>query len=95
MRNMYGKTLEFTRITSQPVNVIKEKSNKASFHVRVRGYSPFKYLWYHNSTAMANKEKDLHINNLIVNNSGLYYCKICNPDNRCILSNTVRLTVTG
>ena len=87
---------ESPRITTQPVDVVKEKSNNASLHVRVRGYSPFNYQWYHNYTTIVNEtEEDLHINNLIVNNSGSYYCRICNPDNRCISSNTVQLTVTG
>ena len=88
--------IELPSITSQPVNVIEEKSNSASFHVRVRGYSPFTYWWYHNYTVIKNeKDKDLHIYKLNVNDSGSYYCRICNPDNRCVTSSTVRLTVTG
>ena len=88
--------LESPSITLQPINVVEEKSNNASFHVRVRGYSPFIYQWYHNYTTMTNEtDKDLYINNLNVNHSGSYYCRICNPDNRCITSYTVQLTVTG
>ena len=88
--------LESTSVTSQPVSVTEEKSRSASFHVRVRGYSPFTYQWYHNYTTMVNgTERNLYINNLNINNSGSYYCRICNPDSRCISSYTVQLTVTG
>ena len=88
--------LESPSFTTQPVSVTEEKSKNASFYVRVRGYSPFTYQWYHNSTIMVNEKKaNLYINNLAVNNSGSYYCYICNPDRRCISSNTVYLTVTG
>ena len=94
--NIEFVTLELPSITRQPVSVAEEKSRSATFYVSVRGYSPFRYQWYHNYRTMADKNgRYLYINNLNVNNSGSYYCRICNPDNRCITSYTVQLTVTG
>lgn len=88
--------IESPRITRQPVSVTEEKSNNASFSFSIRGYSPFRYQWYHNYTSMVNETKpNLFITNLTVYDSGSYYCYICNPDNRCISSYTVYLTVTG
>ena len=93
---MHINILELPSITAQPVSVTQEKSYSASFSVSVRGYSPFTYQWNHNYSAMTDgTEANLHINNLMVNDSGSYYCYICNPDNHCISSNTVHLTVTG
>ena len=93
---MYFNILELPAITTQPVSVTKEKSNNANFYVRVRGYSPFKYQWYHNSNTMTNETKaELYINNVTTSDAGTYYCRICNPDNRCVSTNTVYLTVTG
>lgn len=88
--------IELPAVTTQPVSVTEEKSNNVRFYIRVRGYSPFTYQWYHNYASMINETKaNLYINNLTVKDSGSYYCKACNPDNRCITSNTVYLTVTG
>ena len=88
--------LELPRITRQPVSVTEEKSKNARFYVSIRGYGPFRYQWYHNSASISGATKaNLHITNLNVHNSGLYYCYMCNPDNRCVTSSKVRLTVTG
>ena len=88
--------LELPSVTTQPVSITEEKSHNASFYVSARGYSPFTYQWYHNYSTMTNGiEAYLHITSLTVNDTGSYYCYICNPDNRCTSSNTVYLIVTG
>ena len=88
-------TAEETRIIANPKDVVVERGYTAQFTVKAGGYGNFTYQWYHNSTILPSKtESDLYIYNSMEQNSGLYYCRICNQDNNCASSTRAELTLS-
>ena len=87
--------LEETRIITNPIDIVVERSNTAQFTVKVAGYGNFTYQWYHNNTILSSKiEGNLYIYNSMEQNSGLYYCRVCNQDNNCASSTQAELTLS-
>ena len=65
------------------------------FTVEATGYGNFTYQWYKNNTALSSKtESSLYIYNSVEEDSGLYYCRVCNTDNRCVSSSQAELTLS-
>ena len=86
---------EETRIITNPVDVVVERGYTAQFTVKAAGYGNFTYQWYHNSTMLSSKtESSLYIYNSMEQNSGLYYCRVCNQDNNCASSTQAELTLS-
>ena len=88
-------TLVETRIISNPIDIVVERGHTAQFTVKATGYGNFTYQWYHNGTVLSsNTESSLYIYNSMEQNSGLYYCRVCNQDNNCASSTQAELTLS-
>ena len=88
-------SLEETRIITNPIDVVVERSNTAQFIVTAAGYGNFTYQWYHNNTILSSKtDSNLYIYNSVEQNSGLYHCRVCNQDNNCATSTQAELTLS-
>ena len=87
--------VEEPRITTNPADTVAERSNTVHFTVKATGYGNFTYQWYHNGTTLSSETgKNLYIYNSMEEDTGLYYCKVCNSDNRCVSSTQAELTLS-